>query len=172
MGLFSNILDKLGIKGKEEKKAAAKPAVTIPKTTSTTMPKTTAVASPVKKESRPVAGKVDAADKPGFKLDAFPKGTPSVVSKPVAVPVVDVVAKLEKLSADSAEKLNWKSSIVDLLKLLGIDSSYEARKELAVELGCPAEKMADSAEMNTWLHKTVLAKIAENGGNIPANMLD
>ena len=169
MGLFSNILDKLGIKGKEEMKAAAKPAVTIPKTTSTEMPKTTAVASPVKKDSRPVAGKTE---KPGFNLDAFPKGTPSVVSKPVAVPVVDVVAKLEKLSAESAEKLNWKSSIVDLLKLLGIDSSYEARKELAVELGCPTEKMADSAEMNIWLHKTVLAKIAENGGNIPANMLD
>lgn len=164
MGLFSNILDKLGIKGKEEKKEAAKPAVTIPKTTVS--------ASPYKKESRPVAGKIDAADKPGFHLDAFPKGTPSVVSKPVAIPVVDVVAKLETLAAESAEQLNWKSSIVDLLKLLGIDSSFAARKELAVELGCPPEKMADSAEMNVWLHKTVLAKIAENGGNIPANMLD
>jgi len=86
--------------------------------------------------------------------------------------VVDVVAQLEKLSAESAEKLNWKTSIVDLLKLLGIDSSFEARKELAVELGCPADKMADSAEMNVWLHKTVLQKIAENGGNIPASMLD
>ena len=172
MGLFSNILDKLGIKGKEEKKAAAKPAVTIPKTTSTSIPKTSAVPSPVAKDSRPVAGKYDAADKPGFNLNAFPTGTPSVVSKPVAVPVVDVVAKLETLAAESTEQLNWKSSIVDLLKLLGIDSSFAARKELAVELGCPPEKMADSAEMNVWLHKTVLAKIAENGGNIPANMLD
>lgn len=172
MGLFSNILDKLGIKEKKEKKTAAKPAVTIPKTTSTTIPKTTVAASPVKKESRPVAGKVEAAPKPSFSLDAFPKGTPSVVKKPVAVPVVDVVAKLEKLSAESPEKLNWKSSIVDLLKLLGIDSSYEARKELAVELGCPTEKMADSAEMNIWLHKTVLQKIAENGGNIPGYLLD
>ena len=64
------------------------------------------------------------------------------------------------------------SAVVDLLKLLGIDSSFEARKELAVELGCPSDKMADSAEMNVWLHKTVLQKIAENGGNIPASMLD
>lgn len=169
MGLFSNILDKLGLK--KEAKTAEKPAVTIPKTTTTTIPKTTTTASPVKKEAGAMTGKIEAAEKPGFKLDAFPKGTPSV-QKPQAVPVVDVVAKLEKLSAESAEKLNWKTSIVDLMKLLGIDSSLASRKELAVELGCPAEKMADSAEMNVWLHKTVLQKIAENGGNIPANMLD
>jgi hypothetical protein len=83
-----------------------------------------------------------------------------------------VVAQLEKLAAANPEKLDWKKSIVDLLKLLGIDSSYAARKELAVELGCPPDKMDDSAEMNMWLHKTVLQKIAENGGNIPANLLD
>ena len=70
------------------------------------------------------------------------------------------------------EKLNWKTSIVDLLKLLGLDSSLAARKELAAELGCPAEKMGDSAQMNMWLHKTVLKKLAENGGNIPADLLD
>ena len=59
-----------------------------------------------------------------------------------------------------------------LLKLLDIDSSLTARKELATELNCPAELMGDSAKMNTWLHKTVLAKIAENGGNIPQELLD
>jgi hypothetical protein len=64
------------------------------------------------------------------------------------------------------------SCIVDLLKLLGLDSSYDARKELAVELGCPANLMNDSAQMNTWLHKTVLQKLAENGGNIPKELLD
>jgi len=62
-------------------------------------------------------------------------------------------------------------SIVDLLKLLGLDSSLEARKGLAAELGCPADKMADSAQMNTWLHKTVLQKLAENGGNVPKELL-
>lgn len=70
------------------------------------------------------------------------------------------------------EKLNWKVSIVDLMKLLGLDGSLAARKELAAELGCPAEKMGDFAQMNMWLHKTVLQKLADNGGNIPADLLD
>jgi hypothetical protein len=93
-------------------------------------------------------------------------------AKSKEVPMVDVMAKLEKMAEENPQDLNWKRSIVDLLKLLDIDSSYEARKELAVELGCPAEKMDDSAEMNTWLHSTVLEKIAENGGNIPMELLD
>lgn len=88
-----------------------------------------------------------------------------------AITVVDVVAKLEGLAAKQKEALNWKVSIVDLLKLLGIDSSLTARKELATELGCPAEKMGDSAQMNMWLHKTVLKRLADNGGNIPKELL-
>ena len=91
---------------------------------------------------------------------------------PVAISQVDVVANLAKLAAAHAEKLNWKTSIVDLLKLLGLDSSLAVRKELATELGCPAEKMGDSAQMNMWLHKTVLQKLAANGGNIPADLLN
>ncbi|MFH1659618.1 MAG: DUF3597 domain-containing protein [Pseudomonadota bacterium] len=94
-----------------------------------------------------------------------------VVAAPVAISAVDVVAKLEALAAAHAEKLNWKTSIVDLLKLLGLDSSLAVRKELAAELGCPADKMGDSAQMNMWLHKTVLQKLADNGGNIPAELL-
>ena len=92
-----------------------------------------------------------------------------VAAAPVVVPIsdVDVVAKLEALAAASKEKLNWKVSIVDLMKLLGLDSSLAARKELATELACPAEKMGDSAQMNMWLHKTVLPRIAANGGNTP-----
>jgi hypothetical protein len=85
---------------------------------------------------------------------------------------VDVVSKLEELAASHAEKLNWKVSIVDFLKLLGLESSLTARKELAQELGCPAEKMGDSAQMNVWLHKAVLQKLAHNGGNIPPDLLD
>ncbi len=91
--------------------------------------------------------------------------------KPKAIPVVDVMGQMEKLAAASKQKLNWKVSIVDLLKLLGLDSSLTARKELATELGCPLEKMADSAQMNMWLHKTVLQKLADNGGNIPKDLL-
>ncbi|HUG24316.1 DUF3597 domain-containing protein [Piscinibacter sp.] len=97
---------------------------------------------------------------------------PAVPPTPVAVPLVDVVANLEKRAAASSQKLNWRTSIVDLLKLLDIDSSLAARKELATELGCPTELMGDSAEMNMWLHKTVLARIAANGGNVPKELLD
>ena len=68
-----------------------------------------------------------------------------------------MVAQLEEKPAANPQKLNWRTSIVDLLKLLDIDSSLAARKELATELGCPADLMADSAKMNIWLHKTVLA---------------
>ena len=88
------------------------------------------------------------------------------------IPLVEVVEKLEEMAAEKPQELNWKVSIVDLLKLLDIDSSFEARKELAIELRCPDEMMEDSAQMNTWLHKTVLEKIAENGGNIPMELLD
>ena len=90
---------------------------------------------------------------------------------PVAISAVDVVAKLEGMAAANAEKLNWKTSIVDLMKLLGLDSSLAVRKELAAELDCPADKLADSAQMNMWLHKAVLQKLADNGGNIPAELL-
>ena len=99
---------------------------------------------------------------------------PPETAAPAAVTTstVDVAAKLEQLSRSHGEKLNWKTSIVDLLKLLELDSSLAARKELATELGCPADKMSDSAQMNMWLHKAVVQKLADNGGNIPADMLD
>jgi hypothetical protein len=97
---------------------------------------------------------------------------PAAPAAPAPIAVVDVVAKLEQLAAARKQKLNWRVSIVDLLTLLDIDSSYGARKELAVELGCPTELMGDSAKMNMWLHKTVLAKIAQNGGNVPQDLLD
>jgi Domain of unknown function (DUF3597) len=105
-------------------------------------------------------------------LGTGPVPAPAAPAKPAAVPMVDIMSKLEGLAAASPQKLNWKTSIVDLLKLLGLDSSFGARKGLATELGCPAEKMGDSAQMNMWLHKTVLQKLAENGGNIPKELLD
>ena len=101
-----------------------------------------------------------------------PVAAPPPPPPPVEIPIVDVVARLEALATANPQKLNWKVSIVDLLKLLDIDSSFGARKELAVELGCPTDLMGDSAKMNMWLHKTVLRKIAENGGNIPQELLD
>jgi hypothetical protein len=97
--------------------------------------------------------------------------SPAAAPAPARVGVVDVMSKLEGLAKANPQKLNWKTSIVDLLKLLGLDSSFAARKELATELGCPPEKMGDSAQMNIWLHKTVLQKLADNGGNIPKELL-
>src|SRR5262245_28849785 len=101
-----------------------------------------------------------------------PAPGPAAAPAPAPVPMVDVVAQLEQRAAANPQKLNWRTSIVDLLKLLDIDSSFAARKELATELGCPSELMGDSAKMNMWLHKTVLARIAANGGNVPKELLD
>ena len=100
---------------------------------------------------------------------ASPAPTPTP-SRPSAA-TVDVAAQLEQRAAANAQKLNWRTSIVDLLKLLDMDSSLAARKALATELGCPADLMGDSAKMNTWLHKTVLARVAANGGKVPQELL-
>ena len=86
-----------------------------------------------------------------------------------AMSEVDVLAKLDALSAEHPG-LNWKTSIVDLLKLLGLDSSYAHRKELAAEMGI--EGYEGTAEQNIILHKAVLVKLAQNGGNIPAELLN
>ena len=99
-------------------------------------------------------------------------GAAPATPSPQAIEVVDVVAQLEQRAAANPQKLNWRTSIVDLLKLLDMDSSFESRKELATELGCPADLMGDSAKMNVWLHKAVLARIAANGGNVPKDLLD
>lgn len=101
----------------------------------------------------------------------------AAAAKTPAAPVtpmreIDVVAQLEQKAAANPEKLNWRTSIVDLLKLLDIDSSLTARKALATELACPAGLMSDSAQMNMWLHKTVLAQLAANGGNVPKELID
>jgi hypothetical protein len=110
-------------------------------------------------------GNANAAPAPQAQAEAAAPAAP----QPMAM--VDVVAQLEQKAAANAQKLNWRTSIVDLLKLLDLDSSLAARKELATELGCPADKMGDSAQMNMWLHKTVLQKIADNGGNVPKELL-
>jgi len=156
MGFFGKILEKLGLKKEAPVApaalaavAAAKPAVAAP--AAAVKPATTAA---------PVAQPQPATVKGSY--------TP-VSSGPTAIPEVDVVKHLEKLSAGSG--LDWKVSIVDLLKLLDIDSSREARNELAKELNCPADLMSDSAKMNVWLHKEVLKQIAANGGNIPQSLL-
>lgn len=145
MGLFNKILEKLGMGAPAAQAAPSPPPQPQPATTAEAVPAPQA-------------------------LTAAPK--PAAPPPPVAITVVDVMTRLNDLAAKNPEKLNWKVSIVDLLKLLGLDSSFAARKELAAELNCPAEKMGDSAQMNMWLHKAVLQKLAENGGNIPKDLLD
>ncbi|AJA63115.1 MULTISPECIES: DUF3597 domain-containing protein [Bradyrhizobium] len=89
-------------------------------------------------------------------------------SAPAAAPTatVDVAAIVDKLVAAQKEKLEWRTSIVDLMKALDIDSSLAARKDLAKELGYSGD-MNDSASMNVWLHKQVMSKLAANGGKLP-----
>lgn len=83
---------------------------------------------------------------------------------------VDVAAILDKLASDKKEKLDWRHSIVDLMKLVGMESSLSARKELAADLHYTGD-MSDSAAMNVWLHKEVMKKLAANGGHVPAELL-
>lgn len=142
MSFFNKILTKLGIGGKE---AAAQTV-----------------------DAAQVSAPEAAA--PAAPATATP-ATAAAATPVQEVPMVDVVADLEKKAAANPQKLNWRTSIVDLLKLLDLDSSLTARKELANELGCPGDLMGDSAKMNMWLHKTVLAKIAANGGNIPQDLI-
>lgn len=84
---------------------------------------------------------------------------------------VDVDAVLTQMAAKNPERLDWKKSIVDLMKLVGIESSLQNRKELATELGYTGD-MNDSATMNIWLHKAVLRKLVENGGRVPKELID
>ena len=94
---------------------------------------------------------------------AQPAPAPAAVAP--AAPV-DVAAIMDNLAGQSSEKLDWRRSIVDLMKLLNLDSSLSARKELAQELGYSGDTN-DSASMNIWLHKQVMTKLAENGGKVP-----
>ena len=94
----------------------------------------------------------------------------TAVATPAAT-TVDVAAELDSMKAASKQNLNWRESIVDLMKLVGIDSDITNRRALAHELGYTGD-LNDSATMNVWLHKAVMAKLAENGGQVPANLLD
>jgi len=95
--------------------------------------------------------------------------TASAGASATPMAAVDVEAVLSGLAAQNKEKLDWRRSIVDLMKLLGLDSSLAARKELAQELHYTGN-MNDSAAMNVWLHKQVMQKLAENGGKVPDDL--
>ncbi len=117
---------------------------------------------------------------PGSQPEAAQPGTaqPAAAAAPAAapaatpvMPVVDVEAILTTMQQQNSQPLNWRTSIVDLLKLLNLDSSLAARKELADELHYTGDQN-DSASMNIWLHRQVMTKLAENGGKVPAELKD
>lgn len=125
-------------------------------------------------------GKTAQPDTPAQTTRAEPSATPQAQQRPAQQPQaqaptaqpVDVEAVLEGISARKGNPdLNWRTSIVDLMKLLDLDSSLDNRKELATELGYPGEKNG-SAEMNIWLHKAVMRELEKSGGKVPASLKD
>ena len=107
----------------------------------------------------------------GAAVGAATSAMAAAAETPAAISEVDVEAILSGEAAKAGQDLNWRTSIVDLMKLLGIDSSLANRKELAQELGYTGE-LDGSAEMNIWLHKAVMRELAANGGKVPADLTD
>ncbi|WP_333610614.1 DUF3597 domain-containing protein [Brevundimonas bullata] len=98
-----------------------------------------------------------------------PQVTAAAATAPQPAPEVDVAGILDFMNDQKAQKLNWRTSIVDLMKLVGLESSLAERKELADELGYTGDK-SDSASMNIWLHAQVIQKIRDNGGRLPTDL--
>ncbi|GAA4182947.1 DUF3597 domain-containing protein [Shinella granuli] len=146
MGIFSSIKEKLFGKAEE------KPAETI-------------TAEAVK----PATADVSAT--PTVSNEAVATSTASQPAAATPGQPVDVAAILDAAVAKNGQKLDWRHSIVDMMKALGMDASLKERKELADELGYTGDKN-DSASMNIWLHKALLKALADNGGKVPADLLD
>jgi hypothetical protein len=139
--------------------SADKPAATVTPVSGTTATASMAGATAAKPTPPP-------AGSPPTSAAPAPATPASAVSAPAAaITEIDVVAILTD-KAKGKQQLNWKTSIVDLMKLLDLDSSLGARKELATELGYTGDT-SDSAAMNIWLHKQVMRKLAESGGKVP-----
>jgi hypothetical protein len=163
MGMFHDLMDKIFKHASAGTSSAQAPAAPASSTPAAPTPEPSAQAAPAG-----AAG--SGGTSPAGTASA---GTADHKSPPApAVPAsVDVGAVLDDLAAKNPEKLDWKRSIVDLLKLVGMDSSLAARKKLAEELHYPGDQN-DSAQMNVWLHKEVLKQLAQNGGKLPAGLLD
>ena len=156
MGIFSSIKEKLW----------GKKATPVETASATDTPPVTA------DDAKPVSADVTAATTTAS-MNAGPAGAKGA-GKPVATApaaAVDVAAILDAAVKSSGQKLDWKHSIVDLMKALDLDSSLSARKELAAELHYAGDT-SDSATMNVWLHKALMNALAENGGKVPAELLD
>ncbi|MGY4801809.1 DUF3597 domain-containing protein [Teichococcus aerofrigidensis] len=153
MSVFSSIMSR--IFGHKTAEAAT------PEAGATPAPGAAPEAGPGATAGTPPGATPPGATSPGATSGASPAAAP-------AQPV-DVSAVLSDMAAKNPQKLNWRESIVDLMKLLGLDSSLENRKELAKELNYSGDT-GDSAAMNIWLHKQVMTKLAENGGKVPEEL--
>ncbi len=121
-------------------------------------------AQPAAASSAPQSASAPAGQQPPPAASA--QGTAAAQASAPQQQPVDVAAVLTDMAAKQPQKLDWRHSIVDLMKLLGLDSGLQARRELAQELGYTGDP-GDSAAMNMWLHKQVMRKLAENGGKVP-----
>ena len=151
MGIFSSIKEKLFGKRAEEKPVETAAAETI-------------TAEAVKPVTADVSATARTADK---EAAATPAGSTTAAASAPG----DVAAIMDAAVKKNGQKLDWRRSIVDMMKALDLDSSLSARKELADELGYTGDKN-DSATMNVWLHKALMKALAENGGKVPAELLD
>jgi 3-oxoacyl-ACP reductase-like protein len=147
MGILSNIFNKIFPNSHSAKEAQAKAQAQNAPAAPTQAPTTAGAAAP-----------------------AAPSA-PTAAPAPAAMDQVDVEAILNSKLQASGQQLNWRTSIVDLLKLLDLDSSLQSRKELAAELHYTGDT-SDSASMNIWLHRQVMNKLAANGGKVPADLKD
>lgn len=150
MGMLSNIFNKIFPNSPSAKEAQAKAQAQ----NAPAAPRPTAPATPTAAAPAPA-----------------PAAAPAAAPAPVAMDQVDVEAILNSKLQASGQQLNWRTSIVDLLKLLDLDSSLQSRKELAAELHYTGDT-SDSAKMNIWLHRQVMNKLAANGGKVPADLKD
>ena len=153
MGLFNNMMSKIF-------GHAAPAAAKGPQTAAAAAPTTGGI------QAAGTTAQPTAASAPSAVAEA-PRPQPAAAPAP---PVVDVAAVLNDMAKKNPEKLDWRKSIVDLMKLTGMDSGLGARKQLATELHYTGD-MNDSASMNVWLHKQVLVKLAQNGGKVPPEFL-
>jgi len=127
--------------------------------------------APAPTQAQAPAAPTAAPAQPQAVPQAAPAAAPAAASAPAAMQQVDVEQLLNGMQQSSGQQLNWRSSIVDLLKLLNLDSSLQSRKELAAELHYTGDT-SDSAKMNIWLHRQVMNKLAANGGKVPADLRD
>jgi hypothetical protein len=120
-----------------------------------------------------IRGRAPQPETPAAPVNPVPAPADVAAAPPAPTPIsaIDVEAILTQMASEYPHKLNWRTSIVDLMKLLDMESSLAERRELADELGFTGDK-SDTATMNIWLHKQVLRKFAENGGTVPADLLD